>query len=74
MPGRHVIGLTIATVSFTLLAACGGGSGTTATTSSGQVSDTRATTIGDADILIFSSANASRYIVGHPQNVREASG
>ena len=73
MPGRHVIGLTIVTVSFTLLAACGGGSGATATTSSGPaVTDARATTIGDADILIFSSANASRYIVGHPQNVREA--
>jgi hypothetical protein len=54
-------------------AACGGGGGTTHSTASGPaLSDSQATAIGDADLLVFSSANASHYIVGHPQSVRQA--
>lgn len=54
-------------------AACGGGSvATHPTTSTPAVSDSQANAIGDADLLVFSSANAEHYLVGHPQNVRQA--
>jgi hypothetical protein len=59
------------------LAACGGSSSTTSSAAASPaatsgVSDTKAQAIEAADIEVFAAANATGYVVGHPQNVRES--
>ncbi len=58
-----------------LLAACGGGSSTSSSTPAGPspgVSDAVAQQVTDADVAIFSAANATRSLVGNPQGVAHA--
>lgn len=56
------------------LAACGGSTtpaNSSAATTSG-VSDAKAQAITEADVAVFAAANATGYVVGHPENVRES--
>jgi hypothetical protein len=68
-------------IGLLLLAGCGGSSPSTSTASSSApassspgpaVPESEVPAITRADIEIFSSANASAYIVGHPQAVQQA--
>ncbi len=54
------------------LSACGGSTGHTssAAVAGSGVSDTKAQAIEAADVKLFAAANATGYVVGHPQNVR----
>jgi hypothetical protein len=73
MSTRHAAALLMVVAVGCLPAACGGSAGSNSATTSGPaVSDTDAQAIGSADLAVFSSANASSYIVGHPENVRRA--
>ncbi len=73
MSTRRAAALVMVVALGCVPAACGGSSGSSSATTSGPaVSDSDAQAIGKADLAVFSSANASSYIVRHPDNVRRA--
>jgi hypothetical protein len=55
-----------------VLAACGGSGGTLSSTQTADVSFKKGEQIVAADDSVFSAANATSNIVGHPQNVAKA--
>lgn len=69
--GAAVVSSALIVVS---LAACGGSTSNTssATRPTSGVSDSKAQSIEGADIEVFAAANATGYLVDHPQNVHES--
>jgi hypothetical protein len=73
--GVAVVPSAVVVVSLAVsLAACGGSTSKTSSVpgETPGVSDAKAQAIEEADIEVFAAANATGYVVGHPQSVRES--